>query len=237
MSKLNAWFEKDKAMNIFVVLALITNFCLFVAILSLKWNEIDGNEQEEDNQIDFMKLFMVWLNVFILMFLLFHKKVMTTGSCGIVTFFSLALLGLNIAAVINFGILIKIVAQGNDLSQETVLPFNYDWLTLGVTLVTSLVYLIFYFAFNAKRAGIITAVLIFVECIIFAACAHIGDDFAVDTANAVVTLITTGLSVILWSGRVKINEQGRAEEFQDFWARDDLEEMQVMVSSQVNSKV
>ena len=185
MARGSNFFKKDQGANLLVICLLVTQFALYIGSVVTKWNEFDGNELEEDAQVDFMKLFMVWLNILTLAILLFLKKVMTSGSCGIVTFFSLSLIGLNIAAVINFGIVINIMIHGEHkgLHGVSFLEYNYDFLTLGITLYTSILYLIFYFAFHAKRAGIITFILIFVECIVFAACAQLGDDFAVDTGK------------------------------------------------------
>jgi hypothetical protein len=237
MARGRNFFQKDRGMNMLIVCLLATQFALYVGNVVTKWNEIDGNETEEDAQCDFMKLFMVWINILTLAILLFFKKVMTNGSCGIITFYSLSLLGLNIAVIINVGIVINIFVKGEHKGEHGVsfLSYNYDFLTLGITLYTNLCYLIFYFAFRAKRAGLITLVLIFVSCIVFAACAQLGDDFAVDTANATVSLITAMISMILWSGEVKINDEGGAVEFHDFFDRDDLEDMQVMISNQVQA--
>ena len=54
-------------------------------------------------------------------------------------------------------------------------------------------------------------------------------------ANATVSLITAMISIILWSGEMKINEEGGAVEFRDYFDRDDLEDMQVMISTQVRA--
>ena len=57
--------------------------------------------------------------------------------------------------------------------------------------------------------------------------------YAVDIANATLALVTASMAIILWSGQVVMDERGNPKEFRDFLLRDDLVEMEIMVSSDV----
>jgi hypothetical protein len=57
----------------------------------------------------------------------------------------------------------------------------------------------------------------------------------VDAGNATVALITASMAIVLWSGKVELDEQGNPKEFKDFLLRDDLVEMEIMVHSDMKA--
>jgi hypothetical protein len=238
--KLVNFVSKDKSLNIFMVLLLTFNFSLWLAIIIIKTKPSPSGEEDEliealaDSRADFMKLFLVWGNVFMLGLLLFQKKVLINGATWLKLLFGSFLVGLNIAALINLGILIKI-SLNLEAGQGSVLPYNYDWLTLGITCFTDIAYFIFYFVFKSTRGMLITAGVIIAEIIIYAVCVKLSSDVGVDAGNATVALITASMAIVLWSGKVELDEQGNPKEFKDFLLRDDLVEMEIMVHSDMKA--
>lgn len=235
--KVKNFAQKDAYWNVFVVMELLFAASLFIALVCLKMTETEENEDDIDNKVDFLKFVLVWSNVILLGVLLFQKKVLTNGASWMKALFGSLLIALNVAALINFAILIKIRSSMKESEgQATILPYNYDWLTLGITMVTDISYLVFYSIFKSTRAISITVALIFIQIIVFAVCAQNGSDVAVDLANAVLAMVTLSMAIMLWSGQVVLDERGNPSEFKDFFARDDLVEMEVMVSADSMSK-
>ena len=238
--KISNFASKEKSSNLFMIFSLTFNFALWLAIVIMKTDEVKMDAEDDlvqnklDNQVDFMKLFIVWSNVFMLGFLLFSKKVLINGAAWLKVLFGCFLVGLNIAALINLGVITKISLNLAD-GQDSILAFNYDWLTLGISCFTDLAYLLFYGLFKSGRAVVITSALILSEIIIFAVCANLSSDIGVDIGNVTVALVTSSMAVLLWSGKVVLDESGNPKEFRDFLLRDDLVEMEIMVNTDLKA--
>lgn len=213
------------------------NFALWLGILIIKTAPEPDDDLvalEQDSQADFIKLFLVWGNVFMLGFLLFQKQVLINGASWLKALFGCFLVGLNITALINLGILIKI-SLNLEAGQDSVLPYNYDWLTLGITCFTDVAYLVFYAIFKSTRGVLITGVIIICEIIIYAVCVNLSSDVGVDIGNATLALVTASIAIVLWSGRVVMDEHGNPKEFKDFLLRDDLVEMEIMINGDMKA--
>lgn len=177
-----------------------------------------------DTTVDFLKLTLVWMNLIIMSVLLYQKNFFYFGilwqkvllSFGIVTLYSLCML--------NLFILILDSMSTDDKPNNSFLPYSYDFLTLGITLGNDILYLVIYHVFQSRRALIATVTLIIIEFVIFASCANTGSDEAIDTANAVLSLITFVLALMLWSAKVSLNSDGTPLEFKDYFERDDLDD-------------
>ena len=219
IQKFSNMVSKDRTWTAVILVGLAFIFSCWVAIIAIKTKSEPSDElvaAVEDNQCDFLKLFLVWTNVFMLGLLLFQKKVLLHGSLCVKTLFGAFLIGLNVTALINLALLIKI--SSNPTNQNTFLPYNYDWLTLGITLFTDIAYFVFYGMFKATRSMVITGVLIVIEIIIYGLAVEFGADqgYAVDIANATLALVTASMAIILWSGQVMMDERGNPKEFKDF---------------------
>ena len=223
-SKFSTFMKKEVGWNSVVSFSLITSFTFFLAgIIGIGMGAADSTG-------DFIKLFLVWANIFLLMVLLFQKKILTFGANWMKAAFAVGILSVNALALFNLSILVLNSNKGEEegTSSGGVLNFNYDFITLGITLVTDVLYLGLYAIFRSSRAIIITLALIFVEIIIFAVCADLPTDDAVDIANYVISFTTCTMAVMLWSAKVVLNNDGNPLEFKDYFQRDDLEEMPIV---------
>jgi hypothetical protein len=226
-ARLVVFFKKELAWNATVLSLMLLSMLLFIAAIVIK---ISGNNM--DVTVDFMKLLLVWINLAVMCVLLEQKKVLSYGALWLRGLFVLGLIACNLGAVLNLSILILSYSKPNAEDDQNFLPFNYDFLTLGVTLVTDVLYLIFYILFRSSRAIITSVTLILAEIIIFAVCAHVGTDAALDFSNLSLSLITGLMALLLWSAKVVLNSAGAPLEFKDYFERDDLssDELEPMVS-------
>ncbi|KAJ3338761.1 hypothetical protein HDU93_009074 [Gonapodya sp. JEL0774] len=116
-------------------------------------------------------------------------------------------------------------ANGNDSASDAAsnpYGFNSDYLTLSLTLLIDLVYLVLYFVFRTrtKRILLITIGLILIEIAMFVAASKSGNDFAIDTVNLITPVVTAALSAIFWTGVIVNQDYGQM--FYDFYERLDL---------------
>ncbi|KXS14939.1 hypothetical protein M427DRAFT_135404 [Gonapodya prolifera JEL478] len=100
--------------------------------------------------------------------------------------------------------------------------FNSDFLTLGLTLLIDVVYLVLYFFFRTRtrRIILVTSALILLEVVMFVVAHFAGSDRGIDAVNLVVPVVTGALSVIFWTGCIVNDEQGQM--FYDYYERLDL---------------
>jgi hypothetical protein len=223
------FIKRDFSANSVVVTAFLAIFVLFLAGIIEKATGLDDT-------VDFLKLFEVWINIFILALLLVQKNVITYGDITLKVFYSIGLLALNFGVLLNLSILIIIRNSpnfGSDDQDDTPvswIPANYDYITMAVTLFTDIMYLYLYIRFKAMKPIVITSVLIFIEVIIIGVATTLNTDMAIDITNLVLALITCTMAVMMWTAKITLNEQGQPKEFNNFFSRADLEENEQFVS-------
>jgi hypothetical protein len=225
------FLKKDLTWNVTVSTLLLSVFVLFIAGVTEKLTGLDDT-------VDFLKLFEVWINIFLLVILLFQKKILTYGENSMKAVFVFGIIILNFGMLLNLSILIAIRSSssfGKDDQDDTPIswvPINYDFITMAVTLLTDLLYLYFYIIFKTTRAITITSVLITIEVIIIGVCANLNTDLAIDMANLVISLITCSVAVLMWTAKVVLSASGSPLEFKDYLFRDDLEETDGMITTE-----
>lgn len=211
---------KERKCNLIFALIVLFNIVTF---------SVGINEKVQDNSdtlVDSLKLCIVWGNIVLFEILLFQKKIITNGSLLLKVLSSVAVVLLNTMCFVNIW-LIVIVAQANDDNDTTVTTnqgANKDYLLLGISLATDICYLILYLIFRSKRSILIVILLIIIEVIIFSVSATTGSDEAIDIANLTIALVTTSLSILLWSSNVTLDDNGNTFELKDYWERVDLDE-------------
>jgi hypothetical protein len=225
--KLQIFLKKEITLNSIVAFLLLFCLVMFVTAVTLK---VNGSE---DSVVDLLKLLLVETNLILMLLLLHQKKIFSYGAVWLKFTFTLGFIICHVGTILNLIILVNNSRDSNN--KNDFLPFDRDFLTLGVTLTTDVLYLLFYILFQTRRAGLITLLLIIAEIVIFVVCAKSGVDKAVDIANVTLSLITCIMAVMLWSAKVVLNTNGAPLEFKDYFERDDLEEMELMISLENSS--
>ena len=225
--KLRALLRSDKQENTIVLFLLATTVIFFIAGIASKWN--DG----EDTTVDLLKIAMVWTNIFLLAFLLYQKKIIVYGTFAVKVIYSLAIV---INNILLFCSLILIIVNAENPTEDDggsqTLNRSRDFIMFSVTFFTDLLYLLLFFIFKSSRAMCTSVVLIIIEIAILAVSAANGSDFAIDTANLAISLVTCFLAVVLWSAKVALDNTGNPTEFKDFFEREDLQDMEVIMTSE-----
>jgi lysylphosphatidylglycerol synthetase-like protein (DUF2156 family) len=81
-----------------------------------------------------------------------------------------------------------------------------DLWVLAMTLLTDMTYLAIYSFFKTTRAVWLTLAMIVVELTIFSVAFTLQDDSLIDSSNMSFALITSLLSLVLWSGRLSVKD-------------------------------
>lgn len=217
-NKFAAFLSKEKCSAPFVALLVLINVGVFISGCLIKLN------YGLDTIVDALKLCMVSNNIILLNLLLHQKRILSYGTMKLkylfITFVGILTTMALVALVLEY----KVAVSHNSTFQE-VAGAQKDYILLGTSLATDLSYLILYILFKSTRASLCTVVLIVVEMVIFGVAANAGSDAAIDIANLVIALITGILSLLLWTAKVALDENGKPLELVDFIERDDLELM------------
>ena len=216
-----SFVKKGLLWNCLVLTSFVVMASLFIAGVTAKWT---GGSN--DNTVDYCKLFIVWLNVNILLLLLFQKRVFIGATVRIQVCYGAVLVALYVMLFLNLSILIITASPdytGNG-QPLTAVPYNRDYLVFAATIMTDLVYLSIYILFRSKRAIVAALMIITIEIIILGWSVHNATDFAVDTSNLALSFVSGSLAVIMWTAEVKFTNEGLPLDFKDFAIRDDLDE-------------
>jgi hypothetical protein len=230
LKRLTNFLRQDIVWNAIVSSFLFSSIVFYIAGVATKVNNVSNNNI--DVTIDFLKLLMVWANIILLTLLLFQKKILTYGACWMKALCLIGLIILGTGIIIDFSeIILEYQSSGEDQNHQ---KFNLDSFTLGVSFLTDLFYLSLYITFKSRRAIISTLALIITEIILLGVCAKLKSDEAIDVANLTISLITCAMGVLLWSAKVVLKADGTPLEFQDYFERDDLQDMEIMITNPGN---
>ena len=210
-------YSLDNSFNLFVVGTVIFNFILYICGVYFK--SADPDEGGSDIRGDFFKLFLVWSNIFLMSGLLLQKKIGFSATWIKATFLT-SITILNIGATLNLSLII--INSDRHEGDGKILHFNYDFLTLVLSMGTDVLYFALYVIFKSKRAVALTSFVIMAELFIFIFCVHLGTDFAIDVGNLTISMATTIIALPLWGAKVVLTPEGEPLEWKDFFEREDL---------------
>jgi hypothetical protein len=200
---------KKEPGNIFILTLISLQVLLYVTAVSIKWTiDIDGIA-------DSLKLILVCTYI-----TNFYSIVWQKRECILEYSSKLPLIFGGFFILLTSTVAFNWFLISAEIHNDDFYALNNDNFTLGITIGTDLMYLIFYFYFKSFKALALTSFLLVIEVIVMGVSQTLDSDAVIDTMNLTVMMVTSFMALFLWSGKIAIVD-GRAR-FYDLSEREDL---------------
>lgn len=212
--KLSKIFFEQPIINAFIVFIFIA--CLGIYIGSICAKFITDN----DDDTDLMKLILVSVNILGFVLISFGRHINLYKVFRLKIILVAIYVALLAGVAMNYNVM---VIRFRNPADQTPYNFNVDYLTLAMTLLSDIMFLMVYVFFTSRKILLLTVVLITLEVVVFGVSFTLGSDDVIDTVNLSTSMITLLFSIVFWSGET-ILETPR-NRFRHFYEDVDMQDL------------